>query len=73
MAYYNLVMPRESVWEILNELGSKNNIQFKDMNENHQLLKSPAIVEYVRRCERMEDQIMKIQANMATFNKRIYR
>jgi len=30
MGYYNLIMPRESAWEILNELGSRGNIQFED-------------------------------------------
>jgi len=58
MAYYDLVMPRESVWEILNELGSINKLSFKDMNANHPLMRSPAIVKNIRRCELMENQLM---------------
>jgi V-type H+-transporting ATPase subunit a len=54
MAYYDLVMPRESVWEILNELGSINKLEFKDLNDNHPLMRSPAIVKNIRRCELME-------------------
>lgn len=30
MGYYNLVMPRESAWEILDEIGSHGSLHFVD-------------------------------------------
>jgi len=34
MGYFNIVMPRESAWEILNELGDVNN-KFKLSIKHH--------------------------------------
>ena len=32
MGYYNLVMPRESSWEILNEIGNLDSLHFIDQS-----------------------------------------
>jgi len=41
MGYYNLIMPRESAWEILNELGKKGRIQFEDQYQKDQMHDRP--------------------------------
>ena len=62
MGYFTLVMPRESVWEILNELGSKGRIQFEDQYQKDQMHDRPqAIVKKINRCKDMEGNIIYIQ------------
>ncbi len=34
MQYYNLIIPNEEVWDILNELGTIGYIQFDDINRS---------------------------------------
>lgn len=32
MSYYQLIIPRESAWYVLNELGKVNTVEIVDMN-----------------------------------------
>jgi len=57
MGHYNLVMPRESVWEILNELGELGELQFEDLNKKNPENRPKAIIEYIKRCEEMDGKL----------------
>ena len=63
MGYYNLAMPRESAWEIMNALGQKNTCQFEDLNKNVQEYNRP-YTGYIQRCEKMEKKLNKIEEEM---------
>lgn len=56
MGYYNLIMPRESAWEILNELGDKSCLHIVDPDPNLPLHNRP-FANYVKRCD---DTLIKI-------------
>ena len=72
MGYYNIVMPRESAWEIMNELGEVSSLQFVDLNEHEQVFARPYST-YVKRCEEMEIKIQNIEQEMGKFGKKINR
>mmetsp|Transcript_20061 Transcript_20061/g.17151 ORF Transcript_20061/g.17151 Transcript_20061/m.17151 type:complete len:282 (+) Transcript_20061:55-900(+) len=72
MGYYNIVMPREGSWEVLNELGTLSALQFLDLNQDETAFNRP-YSGYVRRCEEMENKISVIEKEMQKFDKRIER
>jgi len=72
MGYYNIVMPRESAWEIINELGELSAIQFVDLNQHEQSLTRPYSA-HIKRCEELELRILSIEQHMKRFNKQIER
>jgi V-type H+-transporting ATPase subunit a len=72
MGYYNIVMPRESAWEIMNEIGELSALQFVDLNEHEQTLTRP-YSSHIKRCEELELKIQSIEAHMKRFNKAIER
>ena len=69
MGYYNLILPHESVWEILNELGEVGVLQFVDQNISTPHLRSEPIIEYIRRCEGMQKKLGFIEHEMKQFKK----
>jgi len=65
MGYYNLVIPFESVWVILNTLGESGHIQFEDAN-----VKNPGgrpKTDYLKRCDEMENKLKYIETEMIKF------
>lgn len=63
MVLYNLVMPRESVYEILNEFGYFGMIQFEDQNKD--LPERPkAFTAYIKRCGYLETKLKYISEEM---------
>jgi len=66
MSYYDLCMPRESAWEIMNELGQHGALEFEDLNENENVFDRP-YASYIKRCEEMMLNFEYIQQEMARF------
>ena len=50
MLYQVIVMPRESAWEILNELGTIDSLHFVDSEPGLPLINRP-FANYIKRCE----------------------
>lgn len=72
MGYYNIIMPRENAWEIMNELGELSAVQFVDLNSHEQIL-SRQFSGYIRRCEEIELKIHAIEQLMIKFKKPVER
>ena len=72
MAFYEIIMPREGAWDIMNELGETSALQFVDLNEDEQAFNRP-YSGYIKRCEEMELKIQTIEVAMARFKKKILR
>jgi V-type H+-transporting ATPase subunit a len=66
MGYYTLVMPHESAWIILNELGKVDGLQFVDLNEGETIFNRP-YAGFVRRCEEAERRIKYIESEHRKF------
>lgn len=67
MGFYSLIASREYAWDILNELGEHNAVQFLDMNGQEPSFTRP-YSNYVRRCEDMENKLHIIHDHMKKFN-----
>ena len=67
MGYYNLVMPRESAWDVLNELGEKSCLEFIDQNPNEPAFGRP-FSNIIKRCEEIEANIKLIEDQMKKFS-----
>ena len=67
MGYYNLVMPRESAWDVLNELGEKSCLEFIDQNPNDPAFGRP-FSNILKRCEEIEVNLKQIEDLMRKFN-----
>ena len=70
MGYYTIVMPREHAWEVLNELGELNALQFVDSNVD-QAPFNKLYSNYVKRCDEMENKVQFIENEMVRFKKPI--
>ncbi|KAL4468898.1 hypothetical protein ABPG72_009168 [Tetrahymena utriculariae] len=70
MAYYNIVIPRESAWEVLNQLGQVQVVQFEDQNahENHL---SRVFTPQIKRAEDILNQLNTIHNEMIKKQKEI--
>mmetsp|Transcript_52719 Transcript_52719/g.60329 ORF Transcript_52719/g.60329 Transcript_52719/m.60329 type:complete len:856 (+) Transcript_52719:139-2706(+) len=66
MGYYNLVMPVESGWTILNELGKLNTIQFIDANARESVFNRP-FANYIKRCDECERILRYLDHQRETF------
>jgi len=66
MKYYTILMPREYAWEILNELGELNALQFIDLNVGEAVFNKP-YSNYLKRCDEMETKIEVIKNEMERF------
>jgi V-type H+-transporting ATPase subunit a len=49
MGYYQLILPRESAWEILSELGDTSTLHYID--DNPLPLINRPFANYIKRCE----------------------
>jgi len=49
MGHYDLVLPRESAWYIMNELGQYNNVMIEDLNKDQVDLNKPYFNQ-IQRC-----------------------
>lgn len=67
MGYFNIMMPREYAWEVLNELGELDCLQFVDNNVHETAFNRP-YSNHVRRCEDLEAKINSIEAEMKRFD-----
>ena len=72
MGYFNIVLPRNDAWEILNELGEIPALQFIDQNAADATFARP-YNSYVKRCEEMENKIKSIEVEMTKFGKEVTR
>jgi len=66
MGYYTLHMPREYAWEVINELGALDCLQFVDQNTSEAGFHRP-YANYIRRCEDLEAKVTSIQHEMGRF------
>jgi len=66
MGFYNLVMPREYAWEVLNELGGLDCLQFIDQNSHETAFNRP-YSNSIKRCEDIEAKIQTIEKAMKRF------
>lgn len=67
--YYNLIMPRENAWEILNELGELDALHFVE-NESGANFSKP-FANFIKRCEEVNSKLSFIEEQMKKFNKPI--
>jgi len=72
MGLYNLVMPRENAWEILNELGELDALQFIDLNAHETAFNRP-YANYIKRCEELEAKVQGIEKEITRFGRRVER
>ena len=54
MGYYTILMPREHAWEVLNQLGELNALQFVDLNADQPMFNKP-YANFLKRCDEMEN------------------
>lgn len=67
MGYYNLVMPRESAWDVLNELGERSCLEFIDQNPTDPAFGRP-FSNIIKRCEEIEVNLKTIEDQMKRFD-----
>jgi V-type H+-transporting ATPase subunit a len=72
MGYYNLILPRNDAWEIMNELGEIAALEFIDQNVSEASFNRP-YSGYIKRCEEMENKIKTIETEMGKFGKSVTR
>ncbi|EGR27623.1 v-type ATPase 116kda subunit family protein, putative [Ichthyophthirius multifiliis] len=70
MGLYHLILPSESSWEILNELGKLSLLHFLDLNQNTPQL-NRTFTPFVKRCEQMLMKISQIKQQLKDFNLQI--
>lgn len=68
MGFYNIVMPRESAWDILNELGTMDSVHFIDSDPYCSLINRP-FGKYVKRCDEVLVKIQNIVDEITKFEK----
>lgn len=66
MGYYNLIIPRESAWEIMNRLGELGALHFVDLNKNNGAL-AQDLVKPMKRCDEIENKLKFIEGEMKKF------
>lgn len=68
MGLYNLIMPRESAWEILNELGDKSCLHIIDPDPTLPLHNRP-FANYVKRCDETYNKLLLIEGMITKLGK----
>lgn len=48
MKYYSLVLPRESAWDVMNQLGELDSLHFVDYDSNLPMINRP-FANYIKR------------------------
>jgi V-type H+-transporting ATPase subunit a len=67
MGYYNIIMPRESAWEIMNKLGDLKCVHFLDMNPAEAAFNRP-FSNSIRRCDDIETRLSFLESEMRKFD-----
>jgi len=67
MGYFSLAASKEYAWDILNELGELDALQFVDLNAEESNFKRP-YSNYLRRCEDLENKLNNIENYMNKFD-----
>ncbi len=73
MGFYDLVMPRESAWEILNELGEISALHFVDYDPENSAQFLRPFSNQIKRCEEALQKLSLIEVEMKRHNKDITR
>lgn len=63
MAYFQIIIPRESAWYIVNELGKMNSIELVDMTPEEAQMSRP-FFPMIRRIEDVIGKLTHIEAEM---------
>ncbi|KAL4479041.1 hypothetical protein ABPG73_022159 [Tetrahymena malaccensis] len=70
MGYYHLILPRESSWEVMNELGGLSLLHFIDQNPDLPNI-NKAFTNYIKRCDEVLFKLNLIKKQMHNFDKEI--
>ena len=70
MSYQSMMLPRESAWEILNELGETKCLHFIDHDPNLPIINRP-FANYIKRCDEIHIKIDFFKGELKKFNKKI--
>jgi V-type H+-transporting ATPase subunit a len=68
MGYFSIAMARDSAWDVLNELGELNAIQFTDLNSEQVVFNRP-YSNYIQRCGEVENKVSSIDLLLKRFKK----
>lgn len=71
MGYFSLVASKEYAWDILNEIGELECLQFLDKNAQESHFRRP-YSNFIKRCEDLESKIATIESSMSKFELPIY-
>jgi hypothetical protein len=63
MRYYDLIMPSDSAWAILNEQGRMSSLQFVDLNSSETIF-NRRYATYICRCEKSERRLRYLSQEM---------
>jgi len=66
MGFYHLILPTESSWEILNELGRLSLVHFVDLNGSLSAVNRP-FTNYIKRCDEILLKMDQIKKQMKSF------
>ena len=61
MFLYEITIPKDNAWDIMNELGNLNSLHFIDLNRNEQVF-TLAYAPLIKRCEVTEKRIEFIES-----------
>lgn len=67
MSLYEITIPKDNSWDIMNELGNLNCIHFMDLNKHEQVF-NLQYAPYIRRCEETERRIAFIEEECKKHN-----
>jgi V-type H+-transporting ATPase subunit a len=70
MGYYKLIIPRESAWNVMNELGELDCIHFVDYDPTLPMINRP-FANYVKRCDDLLVKLGLIEHEMKKYHKKI--
>ena len=56
MTLYEITIPKDNSWDIMNELGNLNSLHFLDLNKEEQVF-NLQYAPFIRRCEEIEKKI----------------
>jgi len=66
MGYFSLVASKEYAWDILNEIGELDSVQFLDLNAQESHFRRP-YSNFIKRCEDLEGKLASIENCMGKF------
>ena len=66
MRLYELKVPKDNAWEIMNELGKLNSIHLLDLNKDEQVF-NRTFANTIRRCDEAERRIKFIEKECETY------